>query len=112
MDTKKDGALSWQDALYDLLRRNSVTQFAYVPDAGHRVLIDRSLAGPQARSVALPTDLPAYKRDMDPSPLSRGPIGQWLIFVAQRLLLELDYFGQHGNCIPKVTPSARRKVGS
>jgi sulfopyruvate decarboxylase TPP-binding subunit len=34
----------WQDALYDLLRRHDVTQFAYVPDAGHRVLIDRSLA--------------------------------------------------------------------
>ena len=33
----------WQDDLYDLLRRNSVTQFAYVPDAGHRILIDRSL---------------------------------------------------------------------
>jgi sulfopyruvate decarboxylase TPP-binding subunit len=34
----------WQDALYDLLRRHDVTQFAYVPDVGHRVLIDRSLA--------------------------------------------------------------------
>jgi hypothetical protein len=27
--------------LYELLRANDVTQFAYVPDAGHRVLIDR-----------------------------------------------------------------------
>jgi hypothetical protein len=34
----------WQDDLYDLLRRNTVTQFAYVPDAGHRILIDRSSA--------------------------------------------------------------------
>jgi hypothetical protein len=34
----------WQDDLYDTLRRNNVTQFAYVPDAGHRILIDRSLA--------------------------------------------------------------------
>ncbi len=55
MDTK-DGTASWQDRLYDLLRRNNVTQFAYVPDAGHRVLIDRSLADPQARSVALTTE--------------------------------------------------------
>ena len=46
----------WQDALYDLLRRNNVTQFAYVPDAGHRVLIDRSLADPEIRSVALTTE--------------------------------------------------------
>jgi hypothetical protein len=37
----------WQDDLYDLLRRNNVTQFAYVPDAGHRILIDRSLADPE-----------------------------------------------------------------
>jgi sulfopyruvate decarboxylase TPP-binding subunit len=56
MDTSKGAAASWQDSLYDLLRRNNVTQFAYVPDAGHRVLIDRSLADPQARSVALTTE--------------------------------------------------------
>jgi sulfopyruvate decarboxylase alpha subunit len=46
----------WQDALYDLLRRHNVTQFAYVPDAGHRVLIDRSLADPDVHSVALTTE--------------------------------------------------------
>jgi sulfopyruvate decarboxylase alpha subunit len=46
----------WQDALYDLLRRHNVTQFAYVPDAGHRVLIDRSLADPGVQSVALTTE--------------------------------------------------------
>jgi sulfopyruvate decarboxylase alpha subunit len=47
---------AWQDQLYDLLRQNDVTQFAYVPDAGHRVLIDRSLADPGAKSVALTTE--------------------------------------------------------
>jgi sulfopyruvate decarboxylase alpha subunit len=46
----------WQDDLYDLLRRNNVTQFAYVPDAGHRILIDRSLADPKVHSVALTTE--------------------------------------------------------
>ena len=46
----------WQDELYDLLRRNNVSQFAYVPDAGHRILIDRSLADPGARSIALTTE--------------------------------------------------------
>jgi sulfopyruvate decarboxylase alpha subunit len=46
----------WQDALYDLLRRHDVTQFAYVPDAGHRILIDRSLADPDVHSVALTTE--------------------------------------------------------
>ncbi len=33
-----------------------VTLFAYVPDAGHRVLIDRSLADPGAVSVPLTTE--------------------------------------------------------
>jgi sulfopyruvate decarboxylase TPP-binding subunit len=46
----------WQDRLYDLLRRHDVTQFAYVPDAGHRILIDRSLADPGVHSVALTTE--------------------------------------------------------
>ena len=46
----------WQDELYDLLRRHNVTQFAYVPDAGHRILSDRSLADPEVHSVALTTE--------------------------------------------------------
>jgi sulfopyruvate decarboxylase alpha subunit len=46
----------WQDQLYDLLRCHNVTQFAYVPDAGHRVLIARSLADPAVHSVALTTE--------------------------------------------------------
>ena len=46
----------WADALYDLLRANGVTQFGYVPDAGHRVLIDRSLADPDAHSIPLTTE--------------------------------------------------------
>ena len=28
----------WPGELYDLLRRHDVTQFAYVPDAGHKTL--------------------------------------------------------------------------
>ena len=38
------------------MRRNNVTQFAYVPDAGHRILIDRSLADPEVHSVALTSE--------------------------------------------------------
>ena len=37
----------WQHDLYDLLRENGITQIAYVPDAGHSILIDRSLADPE-----------------------------------------------------------------
>src|SRR5215217_9791669 len=51
-----DNSGRWQDELYDLLRGNNITQFAYVPDAGHRILIDRSLTDPGALSVALTTE--------------------------------------------------------
>ena len=51
-----DNSRRWQDELYDLLRRHDITQFAYVPDAGHRILIDRSLADPGVHSVALTTE--------------------------------------------------------
>jgi len=54
MDTKAQ--TGWQHKLYDLLRRHGITQFAYVPDAGHRILIDRSLADPGVHSVALTTE--------------------------------------------------------
>jgi sulfopyruvate decarboxylase alpha subunit len=46
----------WQNELYDLLRRHAVTQFAYVPDAGHQILIDRSLNDPDVLSVPLTTE--------------------------------------------------------
>src|SRR5882724_757470 len=46
----------WQDEVFDLLRRGGVTQFAYVPDAGHITLIDRSLADPDVHSIALTTE--------------------------------------------------------
>jgi len=51
-----DAAASWQEALYDHLRAMGVTLFAYVPDSGHRVLIDRSAADPEAISVPLTTE--------------------------------------------------------
>src|SRR6201994_2776763 len=47
---------TWPSALYDLLRANGVTQFCYVPDAGHKVLIDRSLADPDVHSIPLTTE--------------------------------------------------------
>src|SRR3954453_21726383 len=46
----------WQDEVFDLLRRGGVTQFAYVPDAGHITLINRSLADPDVHSIALTTE--------------------------------------------------------
>ena len=46
----------WPDQLYDLLKSAKVTQFAYVPDAGHKVLINRSLADPDVHSIPLTTE--------------------------------------------------------
>jgi sulfopyruvate decarboxylase TPP-binding subunit len=56
MDDPRRAPSRWQDDLYDLLRRSNITQFAYVPDAGHRILIDRSLADPSVHSAALTTE--------------------------------------------------------
>lgn len=46
----------WQHDVYDKLRQHEVTQFGYVPDAGHSILIDLSLADPDVHSVALTTE--------------------------------------------------------
>ena len=46
----------WMHQLYDLLKDGGVNQFAYVPDAGHRVVIDRSINDPDVHSVALTTE--------------------------------------------------------
>src|ERR1700720_2848787 len=47
---------AWQDQIFDLLLQHDVTQFSYVPDAGHKILIDRSLADARVHSVALTTE--------------------------------------------------------
>ena len=47
---------TWPDAIYQVLREFGVTQFAYVPDAGHKALINRSLDDPDVHSVALTTE--------------------------------------------------------
>jgi sulfopyruvate decarboxylase TPP-binding subunit len=56
VDSKGRSQAGWQHELYDLLRRHDITQFAYVPDAGHAILIDRALAGPGVQAVALTTE--------------------------------------------------------
>jgi sulfopyruvate decarboxylase alpha subunit len=53
MDTEPK---AWQDEIYDLLRQHKVRQFAYVPDAGHKQLINRSLADHEVHSVPLTTE--------------------------------------------------------
>ena len=47
---------SWQHSVYETLRTHEVTQFAYVPDAGHSILIDLCLADGQVHPIALTTE--------------------------------------------------------
>ena len=47
---------SWQEQLWGELRSAGITQVAYVPDAGHRQLIDWSIADPKVTSIALTTE--------------------------------------------------------
>lgn len=48
---------AWQDQLYDCLKKDlGITQISYVPDAGHRTLIDRSLSDPDMHSIPLSTE--------------------------------------------------------
>ena len=50
------GDAAWPEEIYRVLRDFGVTQFAYVPDAGHKVLIDLSLADAAVSSVPLTTE--------------------------------------------------------
>jgi sulfopyruvate decarboxylase alpha subunit len=56
VSTAPTGGIRWQDQVYDLLRQHNVTQFAYVPDLGHKILIERALADPKVHAVALTTE--------------------------------------------------------
>ncbi len=47
---------AWTHEIYDLLRKKGVTQFAYVPDAGHKAIINLSLADPDVHSIPLTTE--------------------------------------------------------
>jgi len=53
---QSDTARGWQHDVYDVLRAHDVTQFSYVPDAGHAILIDLSIADAQVHSIALTTE--------------------------------------------------------
>jgi sulfopyruvate decarboxylase alpha subunit len=51
-----DDGPQWAHDLYDYLVSEDVRIFCYVPDAGHSVLIDRSLADPDSESISLTTE--------------------------------------------------------
>ena len=52
----KSTATGWQHNVYAVLRAHDVTQFSYVPDAGHIILIDLCIADPDVHAIALTTE--------------------------------------------------------
>ena len=47
---------TWQEEVYGLLRKHDVSIFGYVPDAGHKHLINASIADPEVHAVSLTTE--------------------------------------------------------
>ena len=74
----------WANELYEFLVERGVTIFSYVPDAGHKVMIERSMADPEILSVpltseeegvALAVGAPGWTRvTTKPSGFVRGPM--------------------------------------
>ena len=56
MDTEVIKTETWAEVLYDSLRALEITIFCYVPDAGHRVLIERSIVDDNVVSIPLTTE--------------------------------------------------------
>ena len=50
------GEPSWPYEMYQSLKDGGVTQFSYVPDAGHKVMIQLSLEDPEVHSIPLTTE--------------------------------------------------------
>ena len=51
-----DARSHWPDEIFAALRAAELRQIAYVPDAGHAVLIRRAQAEPSMRAIALTTE--------------------------------------------------------
>jgi sulfopyruvate decarboxylase alpha subunit len=49
-------APSWPDEIFAVLKAAGVRQIAYVPDAGHRRLIERAIADPAVEATVLTTE--------------------------------------------------------
>ncbi len=46
----------WQEQIYGALKEAGVRQVAFVPDAGHKYLIERCLGDPEMRAISLSTE--------------------------------------------------------
>ena len=48
--------MSWQNNLFESLKNEGITIFSYVPDAGHKVLIDRALLDDTITAIPLTSE--------------------------------------------------------
>lgn len=48
--------MSWQNNLFEILKNEGITIFSYVPDAGHKVLIDRALLDESITAIPLTSE--------------------------------------------------------
>lgn len=47
---------TWPDEIYGVLKESGVTQMCYVPDAGHKILIERGIADNRMRTTRLTSE--------------------------------------------------------
>ena len=76
----------WGNQLYDYLVDEGVTIFSYVPDAGHKVMMNPSMGDPRVRSVPLTNELEGVAM----------AAGAWLGGAKSVLLMQSSGVG---NCI-------------
>lgn len=53
MNTSK---INWQNKLFQILKKEKITIFTYVPDAGHKILIDNAIKDNSINAIALTSE--------------------------------------------------------
>ena len=48
--------LNWQSKLFQILKKEKITIFTYVPDAGHKILIDNAIKDNSINAIALTSE--------------------------------------------------------
>ena len=48
--------INWQNKLFQILKKEKITIFTYVPDAGHKILIDNAIIDNSINAIALTSE--------------------------------------------------------
>ena len=48
--------INWQNKLFQILKKEKITIFTYVPDAGHKILIDKAIKDNSINAIALTSE--------------------------------------------------------